>query len=855
MRDRKEKEKEEEVISRFLILEDEKDDLKLTLRSIEKDKIQFTYRAVDSRKGFVKELKEFDPHIIIADYNLPDYSGMQALKWASEKRPDIPFIFVTGSLGEENAVETLKQGASDFVLKGNLIRLPMTIRRALTEAESHKEKILAQKAFLTAESRYQQLIENVPVGICELDLKGHITSINKQASNIFGFKKNNTKLSELLDEYDSDQLNTWLKSKINGTAFNGAFHSRSRQKLIDLTLIPHIDMVTGSKRLIGVSQDITNRSKMEQELRDKNTLMEGLLEAIPDSVFLKDKKLKYLMVNKSFLKATGKKLNEVLNKKDEDFIEIEMANKYKKADEEVISSGELVTTMHSHRNDNNETLFFDTHKNPILDGKKQVIGIVGVSRNVTASIKAQEKMKQSESMLLEAENVANMGSWEFRITDENIICSIGAAQMLNVQLSDRTLKYKSFLKFCHSLDRPAVISGFKRAILDGESFMVDHRIIQGDGSILWFQTKGKPYQNQSGNIDKIVGTVQDVTEQKRNQEKLEKSKMLLKEAQSIANVGSFDWDITQNILRSSEVFTQILQIGHNDIWLTFENYLERIHPLDRELTRKKIYDALSTATTYDVEHRILLPDKSVKTVRAIGKFKTDNQGQPESLFGTIQDVSDKKKAETALLEGQEIERARIAREVHDGIGQLLAATKFNLSALDGMPEEVKEKHIDKIHNTLEMTIDEARRITRNLSTKVLEELGFERAAQELCTEASELKAISFDIKIEANEEDISEKMKTTIYRILQESVNNMVKYSEAKNASIELVKKENHLHLAIADDGKGFDIADPKHRKGNGLSNLDQRAKSLHGYLDIQSSPGKGTVIQVKIPFENNPNL
>ena len=113
-------------------------------------------------------------------------------------------------------------------------------------------------------------------------------------------------------------------------------------------------------------------------------------------------------------------------------------------------------------------------------------------------------------------------------------------------------------------------------------------------SILWFQLKGKPFQNEQGTIEKIVGTVQDITEQKRNQERLEKGKELLKEAQSMAHMGSFDWNISQNVLRCSEEFSQILQIGQEDIWLTFDNYLERIHPLDRELTRKKIFDAISS---------------------------------------------------------------------------------------------------------------------------------------------------------------------------------------------------------------------------------------------------------------------
>lgn len=840
------------VKPKFLILEDEEYDLKLTIRALKKDNIDFEHKVVENKTAFRKELKSYNPDLIIADYNLPTMTGMDALKIVNKEASHIPFIFVTGSLGEERAVETVKQGASDFVLKGNLIRLPMVIRRALKEIDDRQEKIIAQTAFLTAEARYKQLIENAPVGICELDLKGQITSINKQGSAILGVTRKKQKLNSLLNRKDSTMFDKWLKTKVNGKAFQGNVRTKDGKKLIDLTLIPHYDIKSGTKRLIGVSQDVTHRVKMESELREKNAVLEGLLEAIPDIVYLKDNKFRYVMVNKSFENVFDIKREDVLNKRDEDFMDEKMSTGYRTTDREVLRTQGLVTAMQTYFNKNDEKFVFDSHKTPILDEKKKVVGIVGVSRDVTASIEAQEKLKRSESLLLEAETVANIGSWEFHVSLGKIFCSSGASNLLGARMTDNQIEYKAFLRACHQDDRSKVIQAFKNAILDGEPFEIEHRVIHGNNTILWLHTKGKPNQSAQDNIEKIVGTIQDISEQKRNQEKLEKSQRLLKEAQSIANIGSFDWNITQNILQCSEEFYKILEISDDEFWLTFDNYLEKIHPADRELTRKEIFDALLAVESYDVEHRILLSDQSVKTVRAIGRFKADKQNQPERLLGTIQDVTEKKKAQNALLEGQELERARIAREVHDGIGQLLAATKFNLAALDGMPEDEKERHIEKIHSTLESTIDEARRITRNLSTKVLEELGLENALHELCTDAEELTGADFGLKYEIQEEYISDKAQTTIYRMVQESINNIVKYAKPKSASVSLIREESYLHLTIADDGKGFDQTSPQHKKGNGLSNLNQRTKSLHGYLNISSSPGKGTTIQIKIPFEKN---
>ncbi|SMD35998.1 PAS domain S-box-containing protein [Reichenbachiella faecimaris] len=844
----------ERNIPRFLFFEDIVAELKLTLRILTKENIRFDYQSTDTEFEFKKLVVEFEPDLIIADFNLPNFNGMEALEWVQKEAPEIPFIFVTGSMGEERAVETLKQGASDFVLKGNLIRLPMVIKRALKEIEERKQKISAQKAFLTSEARYQQLIDNAPVGICELSFKGQVTTINRRGAEIFGTEKKNIHIKDIFDQKDLSQYKNWLKEKPNGKSFNGVFHAQDGKKLIDLTLIPHFNIETKVKTLIGVSQDITHRAKMESELQEKNALLESIFNAIPDVIYLKDKEGRYLMVNKSFEKISNLKAKDILNKKDKDLIEKTLADESEKADKKVLKSQALVTTMQTLTDHKGEVLIFDNHKSPIFDSVNKVVGIVGISRDVTESIHSQEKLKHSEAMLLEAENVANMGSWEFYVSLEKLFYSLGAAKMLGIQLSERTLKYKSFLKLCHPEDRLKIGEAFRSAVLDGESFQIEHRILQSDGSILWFQTKGKPSQNDRGNIDKIVGTVQDVTEQKRSHEKLEKSQLLLKEAQSMAQMGSFDWNITQNILNCSEEFNSILQFGQSDLWLTFDHYLERIHPSDRELSRKKIFDALATAETYDIEHRILLPNHSVKTVRAIGRFKTDSQNQVENLFGTIQDISKKKEAENALLEGQELERARIAREIHDGIGQLLAATNFNLAALDGMPELEVEQQLEKIHKTLEMTMDEARRITKNLSTKILDELGLEKAIYELCNEAQAISGISFKATYQLEKDDLGEKARVTVYRIIQESVNNMTKYSEASTASVKLAKKPNHILLYISDDGKGFDTKDPNYKSGHGLTNLKERTKTLHGFIDINSKPNNGTTIQVRIPFENKNN-
>ncbi len=124
---------------RILILEDVPTDAELIERELQKAGIAFSSRRVETREDFIKGLDEFVPDLILADQKLPAFDGLSALEIVKGRRPDVPFIFVTGSMGEEWVVETLKKGATDYVIKDKLYRLVPAVQRALKEVEEQRE--------------------------------------------------------------------------------------------------------------------------------------------------------------------------------------------------------------------------------------------------------------------------------------------------------------------------------------------------------------------------------------------------------------------------------------------------------------------------------------------------------------------------------------------------------------------------------------------------------------------------------------------------------------------------------------------------------------------------------------------
>ncbi|MGQ9569422.1 MAG: response regulator [Thermodesulfovibrionales bacterium] len=145
-----------EKLLRILILEDIPTDAELVENELRKGGIEFTSKIVKAKGYFLKELKDFNPHIILSDYNVPAFDGPHALEIVKEQCPEIPFIFVSGAIGEETAIETLKMGATDYVLKDKLQRLVPSVKRALREVEERNARKRAEEQL---KKRFKELEE------------------------------------------------------------------------------------------------------------------------------------------------------------------------------------------------------------------------------------------------------------------------------------------------------------------------------------------------------------------------------------------------------------------------------------------------------------------------------------------------------------------------------------------------------------------------------------------------------------------------------------------------------------------------------------------------------------------------
>jgi CheY-like chemotaxis protein len=173
---------------KILLLEDNLADAELNVHGLRKAGLEFVFERVDSESAFRQSLENFKPDIVLADYNLPAYSGHAALEYLQQINPDLPVIMVTGAIGEERAADLLRAGARDYILKDRLARLPAAIHRVIDEHRAIQARRESEKRLKEAESKYRMLFETANDGILLMDAAG-LVDCNQKAASMYGLAK------------------------------------------------------------------------------------------------------------------------------------------------------------------------------------------------------------------------------------------------------------------------------------------------------------------------------------------------------------------------------------------------------------------------------------------------------------------------------------------------------------------------------------------------------------------------------------------------------------------------------------------------------------------------------------------
>ena len=391
-----------------------------------------------------------------------------------------------------------------------------------------------------------------------------------------------------------------------------------------------------------------------------------------------------------------------------------------------------------------------------------------------------------------------------------------------------------------------------------QPFALEHRLRRHDGEYRWVLTTGIPLLAPDGSWTGYVGSSVDITERRRAEESLRLKESELTEAQRLAGIGSWHWDSrTDEVVWSDELY-RIAGFEPRSSAAAAANHPHLYPPEHWERITLRAAEAMRSGTPYELDVE-MFSNGGRRWVTARGEAMRDADGRITGLRGTVQDITARKRAEEMLsnhsrrlLEAQEAERARIARELHDDIGQRLALLSMALAQLQQSADsagELQGSIATLSRETVNIATD-VQALSHELHSYKLQLLGIVPAIRDLSSEVSARHKVQVDFTHRDVPGTVRPDIALCLFRVLQEALQNAVRHGGAARVAVSLESTPKVLTLTVHDEGCGFNPESVPHDRGLGLTSMRERLKLVAGELVIDSKPDSGTTVVARVPLQ-----
>jgi PAS domain S-box-containing protein len=357
----------------------------------------------------------------------------------------------------------------------------------------------------------------------------------------------------------------------------------------------------------------------------------------------------------------------------------------------------------------------------------------------------------------------------------------------------------------------------------------------------------------------IARVIANAVDRKRADQKLAETESRLTLAARAAGAGLWTLDPTSGRFWMSETTRALFGLQPNE-QMDFEKLLGMIHSEDSEAVRKMVLEAMLDGEETYIEHRLTRPDGSLRWMAARGRRHSYTSNGPYLLMGVVTDITQSKLAEEErrnmrrrFIEAQEAERCRIARELHDDVGQSLSVLNLRIADTSARMADLLGTSIPDFSQLSANVAEISRKISsisHELHSREFDLLGLAKAVKLVCGKWAKRQAISIDLRCDQIPDDIDRVSGISFFRIIQEALHNIEKHSGASHVEVRLTHSGNDLTLSIIDDGHGFDLGRAQVSSGLGLISMRERMEIIGGDFEVASEPGKGTRIRAHAPIK-----
>ncbi|WP_462251622.1 PAS domain S-box protein [Ekhidna sp.] len=718
-------------------------------------------------------------------------------------------------------------------------------KRALAMVDDITVKVKAQHELNLLNERYKQMIESAPDAVYVFSQKGTITEVNNAAISMSGYKR-----AELIGQpiwtidkkWDEIAVEKYFAEVKEGEAqLRETIHTSKEGKEISVEVNLNPVKLDYNTWVIGMVRDVTKRKEIEQKLSSSEAKYKGVVETASDAIFIVSMEGDIIEVNDMACNLLGYSHKE-FQKMNISHLDLDWSKDRIEEFGKILQKEKRALFETTHKAKDGRIIpiemslqYFQIDREPV---------VVSVGRDITERKQYERSQKNMLNDLIRAQEIANMGSWHLDVNNDFLVWSDQVYRIFGEKPQSFSRSVEDFYEYVHPDEREQVKELFNKCVQEKTPYEVIHRIVTKDGIIKYVEEKAEIVYNEYDELIEAHGTVQDVTKEVKSKHDL--NLQIQKLNLAMENNGILAWE-TDFETHETTVFPK--GEDHSNIpKVNVESptkVLAQIRNEHRVFCEKKL-DKLQNGEIDKFTCEFQVSDDSVEDwIWHRGDLTTiekTSDGLPKRIFGTIQNIDEKKDAERLQILSQEQERIRIARDIHDSIGQMLVATRLMLNQTLG--KEVSREKIKKLNESINIMlgdmIKESRLIINNFSISLSKNENLKNTFIELAEKTKKVYSGEIIFKWTGDDDINDLSLGVNIFRIYQEALTNAIKYSGSEMIEIKVINQP-FFQMYLIDNGKGFDesIID----SGFGIQNMKDRAKNIGGTVKIESQKGKGTTV------------
>jgi PAS domain S-box-containing protein len=669
---------------RLLILEDRPADAELAMRELRDAGIQFVAKCVATEADFLAQLRDSPPDLILADYSLPAYDGLTALASVQKECPEIPFVFVSGTLGEETAIEALHQGATDYVLKQRLSRLGPAVQRAMREIGERTRRRQAEELLRASERNYREIFNATNDALFLHDAAtGAILDVNQMALDMFGYTR-----EEMPTHLPGDPLSAGgpfsheeAVRQVRQAAAAGpqVFEWHSKRKNGELfwsEIALRAANIGGQDRVLAVVRDITGRKAVEEALRNSEHRSRILFEYAPDAYSLYDLQGKFVDGNKAAEALSGYQREELIGKS---FLELNL----------LTPEGIALAATRLAQNARGEPAGPDEFTFRRKDGSEVTIEVctypvrfgdevlvLGTTRDITPRKNAERALAESREFRQAILDKIPDPAWLKDTQGRFLACNEPLAQLCGLKAKD-VIGKTAFDIIPAEAER--LMREDQEVAATRKPIRVERPLTDALGRKRWFDTIKSPILNERGEVTSVVGISRETTERRQTDEALRVSEERFRSIWEHSIDGMRLTDREGRILAVNDAFCRFVKLPPEKLIGEVFSVAYEGHGLEEVEAYRRHFEA-GTFAPRMTEHFRLWNSEDLD-VEVSSSF-VESGSQSKTLLSIFRDVAERKRAEARVAAvshlGHQLSTARSAREA----GEIIVAAADRLLGWD-----------------------------------------------------------------------------------------------------------------------------------------------------------------------------